>query len=152
MRLHVAYEIGADNHALPDFSLNANVHLHGARRTEVGIIHVCPQADSESLAEQRSHVIRIRCGQTKGRVSLILLLECGDLVRHRPDGDWIVREHAPHHRAAEGWLERSSWDRHSHRCSGPVTGIWCLEENIAHWRAHCGIKRRYDSEHIFVEA
>jgi hypothetical protein len=49
MRLYVAHEVSAENHARPDFSLNANIHLHGARRTEVGIIHACEQANSEIL-------------------------------------------------------------------------------------------------------
>jgi hypothetical protein len=87
MGLHVPHEIDSKNHARPDFSFNTNVHVHGARRAKVGIIHIRAQAEAESLLQQRSHVVRIRRIQIKGRLGLILLLERGNLVGDSPDGN-----------------------------------------------------------------
>ncbi len=49
VRLYVAHEVGAKDHARANFLLQADVHLDRAGSTVVGVVHVCGQAKSESL-------------------------------------------------------------------------------------------------------
>src|SRR5215472_10764670 len=149
MGLYAAHVIGAEDHVATDFLLNANVHLNRAWSAEAWIVHI--QTEAETLIQQRSHVVWVRCGETEGRVRLVLSLKVDDLVRHSSDRNWIVCEDTSYHRTAKHWLQRSSGDGNWLWSRGPAARRRCLDKNVCGGRPKCGITWIHDREDVLVK-
>src|SRR5262245_15097686 len=118
--LDVAYEISAENDARPDFSLEANIHLHRTRSTKVGIVRAKPAkpAKPDTLLQQASKISWSGCIQIAGIVRLVLFLECGNLAAYSSDGN-----RSSCRSAAERRLQRRpSGNRHRQRRSSCCAG------------------------------
>jgi hypothetical protein len=146
MRLHVAHEVGGENHSLTNFPLYADIHFDRAGRAIVGIVHLWYQAEAETLVQQRSYVVRVGRVQIKRRVGLILLLKRSNLIAYDADGDRSTGGCA-----AEGWLELASWDGDWQRRRRAIAHKGSQDEHIAHSRAELRVASGYAGNDIFVE-
>src|SRR5437879_3007970 len=130
--LDVSYVIRGDHHSSTNLSLDADVHLHRARRFVVGIEHRVARREETvrrggtAIREVLTHIGRIIVLEVQRRSRLVGLLQRDDR-RQRITDEWKAG--------------RTSWpaDRVSKRTSGSVNGA--IRRLQGHWRPGSSTRR-----------